>query len=143
MTATDNFSKTCPECAERLSLDARQCACGWRVGGKRGANSGPEWNHVCTWHFGSLSCRYPVGRFDQGMRSGLCVFHRTNDRGAIAAQIAEDSQHHTPEQYLAAARRFVYGNRPPTKAAAKAGDLRNLESALPVRQPGDDEEEAA
>lgn len=136
---TDQFSKRCPECSERLSPEARQCACGWKAGGRK-SSSGPAWNHVCTWHSGSLFCKYPVGKFEAGATDGWCVFHRTHGSGQVAARIAEESHSHTPEGYLAAARAFVYGKR----LAAAAAPAGNVGAMLPpMRQPGDDEREVA
>lgn len=106
----------CPECGERLSVDARQCACGWGSGGLRGKNRGKgpatpvvDWTHVCTWRSGNLRCEWPVGRFDQGTTRGFCLFHRAQEGGVEAAEIARDSKGHAPDQYLARAQRFAYG----------------------------------
>lgn len=101
-------SRPCPDCGERLAHDARRCACGWGAS-KRGKGEVAS-NPVCTWHSGMLVCRYPVGRFDLGARSGYCVFHRAKGTGIDAARIAQESEGHTPEQYLERARRLVYGD---------------------------------
>lgn len=97
----------CPDCKDRLSPDARRCACGW--GAPKRREMAPETNNVCTWRSGNLTCSYPVARFDIGMKSGWCVFHRSETSGAKGARIADESQGHTPDEYLDRARLFVYG----------------------------------
>jgi hypothetical protein len=49
--ATD---RQCPECGDRISVDARACACGWRKNGAKRTPDGPDltcpWNdhgHIC------------------------------------------------------------------------------------------------
>lgn len=103
--------KLCPDCGERLDIDARRCVCGWGV--KAASRDQRQTLNVCTWHSGSLRCTYPVGRFDTGMTSGFCIFHRAKPDGASAARIADESSGHTPEQYLERAKAHVYGASPP------------------------------
>lgn len=95
----------CPSCNDRLPPDADRCSCGWTRRSSRGA--APEWNHTCTWSYGSERCVHPVGLFRAGEKSGLCIFHRANPSGTIAAQIARDSHDHDQESYNYAARSTV------------------------------------
>ena len=111
----DEVQRSCPDCGERLSFDARQCECGWGKEGKKArakaSRTTPDmgWKHVCTWRSGSLFCTYPVGLFiDQNTR-GFCMFHRAQEGGIEAATIARDSAGHTSDQYLERARLHAYG----------------------------------
>ena len=103
------FEKACPKCKEFINIDAKTCGCGWTAEKKRGEKEIP-WNHVCTWQYGALKCKNPVGLFLQGETSGLCVFHRSSPKGHIAAQIAEESLIHDKDSYNLAAARQVYGS---------------------------------
>ena len=67
-----------------------------------------EWNHVCTW--GDGRCKNPVGRFDDGNRSGWCIFHRRHGSGPQSATIAEESLIHDRESYVRSAMLEVYGS---------------------------------
>lgn len=88
-----------------------------------------EWNHVCTWQSGALGCTWPVARFDEGRRSGFCIFHRHTPDGYEAAQIAAASLGHTREGYLARAKALVYGNGTDTPSVAAT------RATLRVREP--------
>src|SRR5262245_33010762 len=104
-------SRKCPDCGERLAIDARVCVCGWKPGRFR---SSPEpHNMVCVWTSGMLHCTYPVGLFIEGARSGFCIFHRRIKSGPQAAAIARESEGHTQDEYNARARKEVYGDAPP------------------------------
>lgn len=103
------MARKCPECGERLSLDASRCACGWSQGGN---GKPPSHDMQCAWTYGDLRCRYPVGLFADGAKSGFCIFHRANKQGAIAADLARDSENYKPEDYqrLAALQTYNGGN---------------------------------
>ena len=143
------FERSCPECGERLNRDAKVCACGW--GRSKKGDSGPRHDMTCSWHYGQLRCRYPVGLFMQGEFRGLCAFHRARDRGHEAALIAEESQTATKEQYLDAAKKQIYGsvdNPLVRKLRAqlrerRGGNAGRLATPLLPREPGQDEAEAA
>lgn len=144
------FERSCPECGERLNRDAKVCACGW--GRSKKGDSGPRHDMTCSWHYGQLRCRYPVGLFMQGEFRGLCAFHRARDRGHEAALIAEESQTATREQYLDASKRQIYGAgdnplvrrlREQLRERRGGGNVGILSSRLIQRDPGQDEAEAA
>lgn len=142
-------SRACPDCGDRISADAKRCACGW---GKTSIRAEARHDPVCRWQYGQLSCRYPVGRFDQGEFRGLCIFHRASDRGAVAARIAEESQGHDRDAYVVAATKTIYGSGDNHYVAALRAGLKTprrpdgggLVKWLPavMREPGQDEEEA-
>lgn len=67
------------------------------------------WNHICTWQYADLRCKNPVGQFQDGRTSGLCIFHRSTPTGHAAAQIAEESTIHDAESYTQASKRQTYG----------------------------------
>jgi hypothetical protein len=106
------------------------------------------YNMVCTWNYGGLSCRYPVGLFLDGARSGLCLFHRQRAKGPMAAAVAEESHNCTQEQYHERASRALYSIEPPgirklrdrLKRVAGGETVGILASRLlPEREPGADE----
>lgn len=99
--------RKCPECGERLSRDARACACGW--GAKSKKDFGPKHDMVCQWVSSGLRCRYPVGMFPEGATKGFCIFHRATPSGPESAKIADESHTGTREQYLERAKALVYG----------------------------------
>ena len=105
----NEYSTKCPECGERLSRDARQCACGW--GAKKVKPGDIPTDMQCQWVANGRRCRYPVGRFEQGMKTGKCVFHRNCGDPADGARIVEESLTATPEQYVEAAKRYIYGTK--------------------------------
>jgi len=144
--------RSCPECGDRLSVDARRCVCGWgaRKAGK--GDEGPRYDMVCRWEYGDLRCRYPVGLFQQGEYRGLCILHRASDKGHAAAQIAQESQKATQDQYLTSASLLIYrrGDNPHVAAlraslkSTKPGNIGALAKWItPQREPGADEMEAA
>lgn len=109
--------RKCPECGERLSLEARQCACGW---GAPKAKAGQLfYDHECQWVANGYRCKYPAARFDAGCTTGMCVFHRAGPSGVDGARIVQESQGATRDQYLEAAKRFVYGVRDPHEELRK------------------------
>ena len=96
-------NRVCPECYERLSPDARQCACGWKEGS--GAAKDP-FHGKCTWVDGGDRCRFP-GSMSSAVRAGsdkwLCAFHFFNNGGGVhAARIVQNSfdWDGTPESYF-------------------------------------------
>lgn len=101
--------RKCPECGERLSIDARLCACGW--GAKKEKPGTLHFDHECQWVANGYRCKYPVGRFDMGATTGMCIFHRNCTDGADGARIVKESQDASPEQYLRAAKLFAYGTK--------------------------------
>ena len=133
------FESKCPACGEILNIDARRCACGWTKEKKRDKHE-IKWDHICQWQYGALHCRYPVGQFMQGEHKGLCIFHRATPSGTMAAQIAQESQEATREQYLASAMLHTYGRGDNPAVARLRAQLRlkpgNL--TLPMREPGED-----
>ena len=81
--------RQCPDCGERLSIDALRCACGW------GAKKTPGVKHFdmrCTYAAGSSRCCYPVGMFPEGKSSGWCIFHRQNLSSFDGAEIVRQSE---------------------------------------------------
>lgn len=117
--------RSCPECGARLGMKASHCDCGW---GRKPAGQQSAHNMRCDWHSGQLQCRYPVGRFDVGCRSGFCLFHRSTPAGIDAARIAEESQLHTPEQYLGRATAHTYGATVPPVVRALRERLRDVKT---------------
>ena len=64
----------CPECDERLSPGARQCACGWKPGGK-GLAPDP-FAGLCAYTAGGDRCRFPAS-ISHGLKVDgryLCAF---------------------------------------------------------------------
>lgn len=107
------FHRPCPDCREPIARDAARCKCGWETSeakSTRRSEGRPTHNMTCTWQSGSLRCHYPVGRFEAGMLSGWCIFHRATGEGRPAAVIAEDSQGCPPEVYLERAKALTYGD---------------------------------
>lgn len=149
----DEFKfRDCPECGDRLSVEARRCVCGWGARKSGKGEEGPRYDHLCRWTYGAVSCKYPVGLFSQGEYRGLCIFHRSIPQGTQAAQIAQESQSATQAQYLAAANRMIYrsGDNPAVAAlrkslkSTKPGNMGELAKWIPAaREPGADEMEAA
>lgn len=143
--------RSCPDCGERLAVDARRCACGWgaRKAGK--GEEGPRYDAVCRWQYGSLSCSYPVGMFQQGEYRGLCIFHRFQDKGPEAAKIAQESSGASRSDYLKAAAATLYGRGDNPAVArlraslrpSKPGNLGALAAPAVMREPGADEREGA
>src|SRR4051812_15317620 len=82
-------SRNCPECGEKLSFEARRCACGW--GARKGEKVGREFDHRCTYRAGGDRCQYPVGMFTEGATSGWCIFHRNNTNPAAGQEIVDQS----------------------------------------------------
>lgn len=108
-----------------------------------------DWDHQCQWSYGIMRCRYPVWLFLEGARTGLCIFHRKTSTGHAAAQIAQESETATREQYVESAKLLMYGVGDNADVAALRAKLRKgvanpaLNVAMPVREPGADESEAA
>lgn len=149
----DEFKqRTCPECGDRLSLDARRCVCGWGSKKAGKGEDGPRYDHSCRWQYGNLACHYPVGFFGHGETRGLCIFHRATDKGHQAADIAKESQTTTQEQYLALAAKLMYGKGDNPYVARLRASLKSTKPGnvgalakwiAPMREPGEDEAEAA
>lgn len=99
--------RSCPDCGERLSLDARQCACGWGKP-KAGRHEGPRTDMRCTYKAGSDRCQYPVGMFPAGASSGWCIFHRQPLQAGQGAEITRQS-HSIP--YLEALQTIQEANK--------------------------------
>lgn len=81
----------------------------------RTGNEGDVGRHDmrCTWNGNGERCKYPVGAFDLGKSSGYCLFHRSMMSGPGAQAICDESQSASPQDYLARAKRFVYGTQDP------------------------------
>lgn len=78
-------------------------------------------DHQCTWRAGDIRCRYPVGYFDQGKRTGFCLFHRGVPAGPDAQEICDQSLDVTPEKYLELLRtRAATSNASPVVEAIRA-----------------------
>lgn len=82
--------RKCPDCGERLSLDAMRCACGW--GMKKFEKGHRSFDHRCTYLAGNARCEYPVGMFAEGATSGWCIFHRQHLNQADGAEAVRQSQ---------------------------------------------------
>lgn len=141
--------RQCPECGERLSIEARRCVCGW--GAKTGSKDNPSYDHSCRWQYGSLNCNYPVGMFEQGQYRGLCLMHRFQDKGVQAAEIAKESKTATREDYLRVLAATIYGRGDNPYVSRLRASLRPMKPGnigvlakwmAPVREPGADEVEA-
>ena len=107
------YDTKCPECSERLNIDARRCACGWENPkyGKASATT-MKTDPRCTYSHGGMRCQHPVGYHDPGSESGWCIFHRAIDpkeQPQLGRDIVLDSQDCTREQYLVMARAKTYG----------------------------------
>lgn len=68
-------------------------------------------DHRCIWNGNGDRCRYPVGFFAQGSHEGYCCFHRAVMSGPGAQVICDDSQSHTPEQYVERAKQHAYSGK--------------------------------
>lgn len=82
--------RVCPECAERLSPEARQCVCGWKQ------EKGPTrdlFHGKCTYTDGDDRCRFPgaLSQAQKGDGRWLCAFHFFNGDPIHAARIVESS----------------------------------------------------
>lgn len=80
--------KPCPDCGEPIGAKALSCGCGWGLKRRKGAEAGRDTQ--CTVIASGTRCRYPVGLFRDGARSGECIFHR-NKGPDWAEQIVEMS----------------------------------------------------
>lgn len=80
--------RNCPECGERLSFDARRCACGW---GAKKRDTGRHFDHQCTFKAGHDRCAYPVGLFRETATHGWCIFHRQELEAGQGAEIVRQS----------------------------------------------------
>lgn len=129
----------CPDCGERLSVDADRCgACGWTKPGARRArmDSGPRHNMTCTWHSGALFCRYPNAFFEEGRTSGFCVFHRRTPDGTAAARIAEESEFVGQAGYVERAMDHAYGAPEEHGSRPDSPSVRTLREQLAARAKG-------
>ena len=106
--------RNCPECGERLSFDARRCACGW--GAKKARDSGKSFDHQCTYKAGHDRCQYPVGMFVEGSTHGWCIFHRQELQAGQGAEIVRQS-HTVP--YLEAIQPIIESNAAAGRAMSK------------------------
>ena len=93
--------RVCPECSERLSQEARQCACGWKESGKKSVD---PFHGKCTWVDGDDRCRFP-GSMSHGLKGDgkfLCAFHFFNGDPIHAQRITQNSfdWDGKPESYL-------------------------------------------
>lgn len=105
----DEFGgRSCPDCGERLSFDARRCVCGWGEKGRKKSEGGARFAPCCRWNLNGMSCRYPVGRAE----TDYCIFHRRFISGVEAEEYMRDSQSFTPEGYNEAVESFLYGPSP-------------------------------
>ena len=93
--------RVCPECSERLSPEARQCACGWKQ------DKGPAkdlFHGKCTYTDGDDRCRFPgaLTSAQKGDGRWLCAFHFFNGDPIHAARIVESSfkWDGKPESYI-------------------------------------------
>lgn len=82
--------RVCPECSERLSFEARQCACGWKQ------EKGPAkdlFHGKCTYTDGDDRCRFPgaLTHAQKGDGRWLCAFHFFNGDPIHAARIVANS----------------------------------------------------
>ena len=76
-----------------------------------GAGSETKQDQRCTWNGNGQRCRYPVGVFMLGATEGFCIFHRNNYTGPGAQEVCDESQLHTPEEYVERAKRFTYAGK--------------------------------
>ena len=148
----DEFrGRSCPDCGERLAVDARRCVCGWGAKKAGKGEDGPRFDMVCRWRAGDLACHFPVGQFGHGEFRGLCIFHRAEDKGAGAVATARRSMVAGRQEYLEDVARLIYGegDNPyveKLRASLKSrrpGNIGAFAAPAAMREPGADEREGA
>lgn len=123
--------RSCPDCGERLNIDARRCVCGW--GAKKAKDNGKTFDHVCTYKAGFDRCQYPVGLFKEGSTHGWCIFHRQELQAGQGAEIVRQS-HVVP--YLEAIKPIIEGNKQ-SGLAMSQGIKRKPEDTFQGKYPGE------
>jgi hypothetical protein len=123
------LERPCPDCGERLLVDAIRCACGW--GAKRTSARGserargPVFDHRCTYKGAVARCAYPVGMFPSGATSGWCVFHRQPLQPGEGSEIVRQS---ASMPYAEALAKLFAG-------AKESPSVRATREAMKARQP--------
>ena len=117
--------RTCPECSERLSADARQCACGWKEG--KGVD---PFHGKCAWKDGVDRCRFP-GSISHGQRGEppwYCAFHFFDTGAEHGARIVKSSFDWDGNPATYHAMRVAHQNR------ARVGERSGIEgiSEIPI-----------
>ncbi len=96
--------RICPECSERLSHDARQCACGWKDANSFKGKSLDPFYGKCSYMDGTDRCRFPgaLNHAQRGDGRWLCAFHFFNGDAIHAQRILQNSfdWDGKPESYL-------------------------------------------
>jgi hypothetical protein len=103
--------RVCPECSERLSSDARQCACGWKDASLSNKRTVDPFHGKCSWFDGTDRCRFP-GAMSHGLKGDgklLCAFHFFNGDPTHGARIVKASfdWDGSPEDYLRLRKEFA------------------------------------
>jgi hypothetical protein len=102
--ATD---RQCPECGDRISVDARACACGWRKNGAK-RQEGPD--HFCRWNDHGHICG-KRGSLSDSIGGGgpwYCSEHYWALKGRRVTPVVEKPAAQLDAECLTEARNFCY-----------------------------------
>lgn len=92
-------ASTCPDCGDRISADARACACGWTAGGGHGQPARDPHRHRCAMTSSAGRCTQP-GTVSNSIGEDAryyCRWHwQSLGNPTLAARLVEDLQRDPP-----------------------------------------------